>query len=292
MTAINWVDKPSNADGRVVLTDEHLKIPGIRMFGKHHTKKAIPALKPHYHENCFEMTYISRGSLHFSVDQKGFSISGGDLFVAFPNEVHDTNSRPMPLHSMYWFQLDVSDPKRFFYLDKKAALGMIAKLRLIKMRVIQLDEEKAHSLLTQVFTDFCSQSQHQRDMGATLLLYFLYLVIESANRLHMVLQPDIGRAASYVIDHLDEELTMERLAAVANLSVSRFKQKFKSQMGLPPREFVNGEKMRAAELLLQEGNSVTETAMELGFSSSNYFAVVFRRHMGCSPREYVAARKG
>ena len=80
---------------------------------------------------------------------------------------------------------------------------------------------------------------------------------------------------------------MEQLAKVANLSVSRFKQKFKSQMGLPPREYVNAERMRAAEVLLQEGLTVMEAAMELGFSSSNYFAVVFRRHMGCSPREYL-----
>ena len=43
----------------------------------------------------------------------------------------------------------------------------------------------------------------------------------------------------------------------------------------------------AAEVLLQEGLTVMEAAMELGFSSSNYFAVVFRRHMGCSPREYL-----
>ena len=58
-------------------------------------------------------------------------------------------------------------------------------------------------------------------------------------------------------------------------------------MGLPPREYVNAERMRAAEVLLQEGLTVMEAAMELGFSSSNYFAVVFRRHMGCSPREYL-----
>jgi len=80
---------------------------------------------------------------------------------------------------------------------------------------------------------------------------------------------------------------MEQLARIANMSVSSFKQKFKSQMGLPPREYINAERIRAAGAMLQEGFSVVDTAMELGFSSSNYFAVVFRRHQGCSPREYV-----
>lgn len=287
MDAINWVDLPVHADGRIVLTRAELGIPGLRMFGKHHTQRAIPALQPHYHENCFELTYISKGSLHFSVDKRGYHISGGDLFIANPNEVHDTDAYPMSLHSMYWFQLDVSDPDNFLYLEKKAALRLISQLDGLPMRVIKLEEEAAHAMLTRVFVDFSSQSQRQRDMGATLLTYFLHFVIQSADRLRFSLEPDIGRAASYVLDHLDEELSMEQLAKVANLSVSRFKQKFKSQMGLPPREYVNAERMRAAEVLLQEGLTVMEAAMELGFSSSNYFAVVFRRHMGCSPREYL-----
>ena len=80
---------------------------------------------------------------------------------------------------------------------------------------------------------------------------------------------------------------MEHLAQIANMSVSHFKQKFKSQMGLPPREFINAERIRAAESMLLEGFSVVDTAMELGFSSSNYFAVVFRRHLGRSPREFI-----
>jgi len=58
-------------------------------------------------------------------------------------------------------------------------------------------------------------------------------------------------------------------------------------MGIPPREYINAERMRQATSMLRDGESVLDTAMTLGFSSSNYFAVVFRRHMGCSPREYT-----
>ena len=289
--AINWVDQAENANGRVVFTQQELNIPGIRMFGKHHTQKAIPALQKHYHENCFEFTYISKGSIHFSVNDKGYNLSGGDLFIVNPNEVHDTDAHPMSLHSMFWVQLDVSDPKRFLFLAEDVAVSLIARLTTLGMRVVQLDEDKAHSILSQVFSNLCSPSQHQRDMGAILLIYFLYFVIESAFRLRFNLQPDIGRVANHILDHLSEELTMEGLARIANMSVSHFKQKFKSQMGLPPREFINAERVRAAEGMLLEGFSVVDTAMELGFSSSNYFAVVFRRHLGCSPSEFIKNKK-
>lgn len=288
MMAINWVDESISANGRVVLTNREIGVPGVRMFGKHQTQKAIPALQPHYHENSFELTYISKGSIYFGTGGKRYGISGGDLFVTHPNEVHDTDANPMSVHMMYWFQLDVKDPNGFLFLEKGMAAQLIERLRGLPTCVIQLDENRAHEVLTQVFHDFNSPSYRRREMGAALLVYFLHFVLESADRPRVTLQPDIGSAASYVLDHLDEELSMEQLAQVANLSVSRFKQKFKSQMGLPPREFINAERVRVAAALLTEGYSVMDAAMTLGFSSSNYFSVVFRRHRGCSPREHIA----
>ena len=44
-----------------------------------------------------------------------------------------------------------------------------------------------------------------------------------------------------------------------------------------------------ARQLLLEGRSVTDVAMELGFSSSNYFSSVFRRYTAMSPTQYLAA---
>lgn len=80
---------------------------------------------------------------------------------------------------------------------------------------------------------------------------------------------------------------MEELAQVALLSVSRFKQKFKDQMGTSPRNFINYNKIEAAKHKLQENGNVTQTAMELGFSSSNYFSSVFRRFTSTSPTDYL-----
>lgn len=286
MDAINWVDVPENGNDRIVYTSNEMHIPGLRMFGHHHTQKAIPALRPHYHQDCIEMTYVSKGSLHFWVDKKRYNISGGDLLVVDPDVVHDTEERPMSIHSMYWFQLDVKDPGGFFYLRDDAAEKLIHSLLDLKSGVIELNEKKAHQLLSEAFLYLGSSMQSQRDMGAMELLYFLHYVISCSQSVRFALQPDIGKAANYVLDHLDEEVSIEQLAREACLSVSRFKEKFKAQMGLPPREFINSQKIRAAEALLQEGHAVTDVAMALSFSSSNYFAVVFKRHTGMTPSEY------
>ena len=55
---------------------------------------------------------------------------------------------------------------------------------------------------------------------------------------------------------------------------------------MTPREYINQLKIREARKLLREGHSITETAMELGFSSSSYFAVLFKKITLYTPQEY------
>ncbi len=46
-------------------------------------------------------------------------------------------------------------------------------------------------------------------------------------------------------------------------------------------------RLKAAESLLgDEGNSVTEVAMQTGFNNLSYFARAFKQYYGKSPREY------
>ena len=76
------------------------------------------------------------------------------------------------------------------------------------------------------------------------------------------------------------------MAEVAGLSVSHFKARFRRETGLPPREFILREKIRLAREALGKGHgTVTDIAFELGFSSSQYFATVFKRYTGQSPRQ-------
>jgi AraC-like DNA-binding protein len=77
------------------------------------------------------------------------------------------------------------------------------------------------------------------------------------------------------------------LAEDAGLSLSRFKTKFKAQIGIAPHEFILRCKVEAAKkFLLEENRNVTNTAMELGFSSSQYFATVFKRFTQQTPLEF------
>ncbi len=66
-----------------------------------------------------------------------------------------------------------------------------------------------------------------------------------------------------------------------------FLRAFESTMGFPPITYLIRLRIRQACKLLQRSDqSITEIAMAVGFSDSNYFSRQFRMLTGSSPREY------
>ena len=248
-------------------------------------KNAIPSLKWHFHENSFEFTVATKGTISFCTQTSTYKFSGGDVMVSFPNEVHGTNNIPITVGELYWFQLDVSDPKNFLFLNETAASDMIAKLQAIPHHVVNADAEEIHPLLKHAFD--LARNEEDPVYIASYLQLFLQHIIASSHKEHFLLSPDIGRTLNYILDNITEALPLEELAFLANLSCSQYKQKFKKQLGISPRRYINQQKIEQAKIFLMEGMTVTDIAMLLGFTTSGYFSTVFKKYTLYTPMEYV-----
>jgi AraC family L-rhamnose operon regulatory protein RhaS len=80
----------------------------------------------------------------------------------------------------------------------------------------------------------------------------------------------------------------------AGLSASHFAEVFRRETGRTPLEYLTSARIEEAtrRLLERPEASVTRIASELGFSSSQYFSTVFRRHVGCTPGEWRRREQG
>jgi AraC family L-rhamnose operon regulatory protein RhaS len=87
-----------------------------------------------------------------------------------------------------------------------------------------------------------------------------------------------------------EPWTLDGLAAECGLKRTRFTYYCERITNMTPAEYLSWVRVeRAAVLLVQSDLSVTDIAHVCGFGSSQYFATVFRRAHGCSPREHRMA---
>lgn len=86
------------------------------------------------------------------------------------------------------------------------------------------------------------------------------------------------------------EWRLHELAQIAGMSRSQFFRVFRQATGLPPIDYLIRLRLqRAMRLLRDSGFSITEIALQCGFSDSNYFSRQFRKHINQSPSAY---RKG
>ena len=78
------------------------------------------------------------------------------------------------------------------------------------------------------------------------------------------------------------------MARAVGLSLSRFKAVFSREVGMPPADYVLRRRVDLAKerLLLDRRRSITNVALDLSFSSSQYFSTVFKRYTGMTPREF------
>ena len=103
-------------------------------------------------------------------------------------------------------------------------------------------------------------------------------------------QERIRAVLEHIEGHLAEELTVERLAGVACFSEFHFHRLFTAFMGESLNAYIRRLRLERAAILLQTylDLSVTEIALESGFSSSATFARAFKQLFGLSASQWRA----
>ena len=123
-----------------------------------------------------------------------------------------------------------------------------------------------------------------------------HLILHGVLRRHIDKQPGEVRAGlspsarRRVIDmveaHLDEALTLDRLAAEARLSTFHFAKMFRISFGLPPHRYLAARRIERAKLLLRTEQPLGEVALVCGYGSQSHFNRTFKAATDRTPGEW------
>ncbi len=121
---------------------------------------------------------------------------------------------------------------------------------------------------------------------AAHLVSILYMLFEFSKRQRQISQ-EMKLVCTYIQSHLQEDITIDMLAEMAGLSESSLKHRFKREIGTPPGKYIMQCRIEEIKQMLDPQSVMTEIALQYGFSSSSHFAAVFKKHVGCTPTEYI-----
>lgn len=96
---------------------------------------------------------------------------------------------------------------------------------------------------------------------------------------------DLTQIDRFINRHLADTLRVADLAKLACLSEAHFSERFRSQTGLSPWQYVKRQRLHAArQLILQSRLPLTDIAIQTGFANQSALSHAFRRSYGVSPR--------
>ena len=109
---------------------------------------------------------------------------------------------------------------------------------------------------------------------------------------HALDQIRLRRVLDYIADNISEDITLEKLAAVAEYSAFHFARKFAVAMGISPGRYVSQRRLENAMMELTASKmSLVEIALNAQFSSQASFTRAFHRATGTTPNKYRRRRR-
>lgn len=91
----------------------------------------------------------------------------------------------------------------------------------------------------------------------------------------------------WLLERLDQAITVPEMASQACLSVRAFARRFQEETGTSPHQWLILQRVEQARVLLEDGDlPVEQVAARCGFGSPLSFRQHFRRHVGACPSDY------
>lgn len=101
----------------------------------------------------------------------------------------------------------------------------------------------------------------------------------------------VRRVREYVETHYAENVSLDQLAAIADLSPFHLLRLFQQEMGLSPHLYLTQMRIARAKSLLAFGLPIAQVALETGFVDQSHLTRQFKRHAGITPGQYAQGSK-
>jgi len=121
----------------------------------------------------------------------------------------------------------------------------------------------------------------------------LRVVVRESTDVLAVADPDVAKALRYIWDHIDLDLSVNRIAREVGVSRRTLEREFRRGLGRTINVEIRRKRLEQLQLLLRTTDTrIADLAPMVGFHSPQYLHRAFRKAFGISPREYRMRCRG
>ncbi|WP_088105318.1 AraC family transcriptional regulator [Halalkalibacter urbisdiaboli] len=256
-------------------------------------KQCEPTWYHHPRQQSFHSVwFIAKGKGEFVINGTSYPAEPGKLFFFEPSMICERST-------------DFNDPLEYYFIRFSYASAFLEKeqwnFELEKNIDFPLTGMYNVQNIAHVMNVF-EQLQHLRKrrgaivaMKRKMLFWELLLMIIQdfrSQKLTGNTTNAIDSTIDFITTHYQENITLERLARMAGMSVSHYSRLFKKFIGYSPMDYLRHVRMdRAKELIVLSDSRLKEIAQSVGYHDEFFFSRTFKKVVGVSPTEFAKKHK-
>lgn len=249
-----------------------------------------------FHEHPFyEIFFFLSGNVNYIIEGRTYQLRPGDILLTSNQDIHRPEITPGKPYERYviWLSDDFFTRLQDWGDDLSACFNDAAQK---KYRLIRPDGPVLAQL--KFLCERLAMIKADHSFGSRTLLYAcLIQFLVYLNRAyfdtpdsirHDVTENDkINEVVAYINDHLDENLSLDKLSGTFYISKFHLNNKFKQFTGLTLYQFIMKKRLTVARNMLRQGVPVMDACMRCGFNDYSNFLKAFKREFGCTPRDFM-----
>ncbi len=236
----------------------------------------------HSHSH-YEIYFLLKGNRTFFLSNALYRLTAPALIIIPPHVLHKTEGTAFERYNVNVTE-NYLDDFQTHVLNEKA------------LSVIKLNSEQS-AILENIFNQMSQVNRRQKYADSILKALFSYLIFEFNNLSFEVLSSNVSKEKSvppqmlkvieYFNENYAENLNLASISEMFYISKGSLIYNFNKYMKCSPIEYLLRIKLlKAKELLEKTQKSIGEIAELCGFSSANYFGLVFKQKENMSPLAY------
>ncbi len=234
--------------------------------------------QPHY-----EIYYLVRGSRDYLFTNTAYHIEAPCIIIIPPYTMHMTEGDAFEKYS-----IDVSEE----YLNEYQKRVLAER----STKILKPDEKQNEEFM-RLFSEMATVERHGKESEEIISALFGYCVhaiqkLESPSTDAVVFErtyipPLVLKAVNYLNVSYGEKHSLDSLSERFFVSKATVLYNFNKYLHCSPMDFLITLRLnKAKEMLLNTKKSIKEISETCGFSSPNYFCLIFKRKEHISPGNY------
>ena len=243
----------------------------------------------HWHEEL-QFTIVKQGTIELHIAGDKIKLSEGSGFFVNSGVVHEIHAITRDATYICW---NVGIPLFDNHIQTKYILPLIRE-QSIPFLCLNPEKAKHQRMLQAIETSY--EAFLKKKNGYELVLTIQYLtclnellpeIALHSSESYPIYDQRVKLILEYIHTHYNNPIKLETLAGITHLSKAETIRVFKRHVGRTPFNYILDYRLeRSINLLIGTRSTITEIALECGFSSVSYFIEKFKEAFHMTPRKY------